>query len=69
MLKQVQHDTKKNVITQNGQSESTINILIIHSTKAMKIAWSMYETLGFERSEDLDFKQAELQVFGFRFIL
>jgi hypothetical protein len=35
----------------------------------MKIAWSMYETLGFERSEDLDFKQAELQVFGFRFIL
>jgi len=43
--------------------------LIIHSTKAMKIAWSMYEKLGFKRSEDLDFKQAELQVYGFRLIL
>lgn len=40
--------------------------LIIHSTKAMQIAWNMYEKLGFKRSEDLDFKQADLQVYGFR---
>jgi len=43
--------------------------LIIHSTKAMQIAWSMYEKLGFKRSEDLDFKQADLQVYGFRLYL
>lgn len=40
--------------------------LIIHSTKFMKIAWSMYEKLGFRRSEDLDFMQEELPVYGFR---
>lgn len=40
--------------------------LIIHSTQAMQTAWSMYEKLGFERSPDLDFTQAELPVFGFR---
>lgn len=43
--------------------------LIIHSTKAMEIAWGMYEKLGFKRSEDLDFMQAELQVYGFRLFL
>jgi hypothetical protein len=26
----------------------------------------MYENLGFKRSEDLDFMQGELPVFGFR---
>ena len=40
--------------------------VIIHSTKAMQIAWKMYEELGFKRSEDLDFMQEELPVFGFR---
>jgi GNAT superfamily N-acetyltransferase len=40
--------------------------VIIHTTAAMKVAWRMYETLGFERSEDLDFLQGELPVFGFR---
>jgi len=40
--------------------------LIIHSTLAMKTAWKMYENLGFKRSEDLDFMQGELAVFGFR---
>ena len=40
--------------------------LIIHSTLAMKTAWQMYENLGFKRSEDLDFMQGELAVFGFR---
>jgi GNAT superfamily N-acetyltransferase len=43
--------------------------LIIHSTMAMKNAWKMYEALGFKRSEDLDFKQADLFVFGFRLAL
>jgi GNAT superfamily N-acetyltransferase len=41
--------------------------VIIHTTNAMKIAWGMYEKLGFERSPDLDFMQEDLQVFGFRF--
>ncbi|MBC7948033.1 MAG: GNAT family N-acetyltransferase [Chitinophagaceae bacterium] len=40
--------------------------LIIHSTKAMQTAWKMYEHMGFRRSEDLDFMQGELPVYGFR---
>ncbi len=40
--------------------------MIIHSTKAMQIAWEMYESMGFTRSHDLDFAQEDLQVFGFR---
>jgi GNAT superfamily N-acetyltransferase len=40
--------------------------VIIHSTSAMQTAWKMYEQLDFKRSEDLDFKQEDLQVFGFR---
>lgn len=43
--------------------------LIIHTTMAMLNAWKMYEKIGFKRSEDLDFKQGELQVFGFRYLL
>jgi Acetyltransferases len=41
--------------------------VIIHTTKAMQTAWRMYENLGFQRSEDLDFMQGELPVFGFRY--
>ncbi|MES2589540.1 MAG: GNAT family N-acetyltransferase [Bacteroidota bacterium] len=40
--------------------------VIIHSTKSMQIAWKMYKKLGFKRSEDLDFMQGKLAVFGFR---
>ena len=40
--------------------------VIIHTTDAMKVAWGMYERLGFVRSPDLDFMQGALQVFGFR---
>lgn len=40
--------------------------LIIHSTEFMKVAWKMYEKMGFKRSEDLDFMQGKLPVFGFR---
>jgi GNAT superfamily N-acetyltransferase len=43
--------------------------MIIHSTIAMQTAWKMYEGLGFRRSEDLDFMQGELPVYGFRLIL
>ncbi len=43
--------------------------MIIHSTRSMKVAWKMYEKLGFKRSEDLDFMQEELPVFGFRLLL
>ncbi len=46
--------------------ESKLEQVIIHTTKAMQTAWKMYEKLGFKRSEDLDFMQGELPVFGFR---
>lgn len=40
--------------------------VILHTTRAMTIAWGMYERLGFRRSPDLDFIQEGLEVFGFR---
>lgn len=40
--------------------------MVIHTTEYMKVAWKMYEGLGFKRSKDLDFKQGDLQVYGFR---
>lgn len=40
--------------------------VILHTTQAMRVAWGLYERLGFERSEDLDFSQQGLAVFGFR---
>lgn len=43
--------------------------VVIHSTEAMKVAWGMYERLGFERALDLDFMQQKLKVYGFRLIL
>ncbi|MCB0374595.1 MAG: GNAT family N-acetyltransferase [Sinomicrobium sp.] len=43
--------------------------IVIHSTKAMKTAWSMYERMGFKRAEDLDFMQRGFPVFGFRLFL
>jgi GNAT superfamily N-acetyltransferase len=43
--------------------------IIIHTTKAMQVAWKMYEKLGFKRSEDLDFMQGNLSVFGFKLML
>lgn len=43
--------------------------VVIHSTKAMQTAWAMYERMGFKRSEDLDFMQGGLPVFGFRLSL
>ncbi|HET6768301.1 MAG TPA: GNAT family N-acetyltransferase [Chitinophagaceae bacterium] len=49
--------------------EKSLSQVIIHSTKAMQTAWKMYEGMGFKRSEDLDFLQGELPVFGFRLFL
>lgn len=43
--------------------------VIIHTTRAMQTAWKMYENMGFKRSEDLDFMQGQLPVFGFRLLL
>lgn len=40
--------------------------VILHTTMAMQVAWGLYERMGFERSEDLDFLQEDLPVFGFR---
>ncbi|SIT49187.1 N-acetyltransferase GCN5 [Paraburkholderia ribeironis] len=49
---------------QSGHSQ-----VILHTTKAMQLAWGMYEKLGFVRAEDLDFSQQGLQVYGFRLAL
>ncbi|HKC34519.1 MAG TPA: GNAT family N-acetyltransferase [Chitinophagaceae bacterium] len=43
--------------------------VIIHTTMAMQTAWRMYENIGFKRSEDLDFMQGKLSVYGFRLLL
>ena len=43
--------------------------VIIHTTMAMQTAWRMYENIGFKRSEDLDFMQGKLPVYGFRLLL
>jgi len=48
--------------------ETQANQLIIHSTNTMKVAWKMYENMGFQRSTDLDFMQGEIQVCGFRLL-
>ncbi len=40
--------------------------VLIHSTKAMQTAWKMYEKLGFKRYPKIDFKQGDLEVFGFK---
>ena len=49
------------LVKQSGKRQ-----VILHTTQAMQVAWGMYLRLGFNRSEDLDFIQGELPVFGFR---
>lgn len=46
--------------------ESNKKQMVIHSTKAMQVAWGMYEKMGFARAPELDFMQEDLEVFGFR---
>lgn len=53
---------------QKAKSKNRTEV-IIHSTRVMQIVWSMYEQLGFKRSEDLDFVQGDLEVSGFRLSL
>ena len=43
--------------------------LFIHSTESMKVAWGMYERLGFIRHNEIDFIQGKLPVFGFKLTL
>lgn len=43
--------------------------VVLHTTKAMQVAWTMYEKLGFKRFTEIDFKQGELDVYGFQLIL
>jgi ribosomal protein S18 acetylase RimI-like enzyme len=43
--------------------------VILHTTAAMRVAWRMYERLGFVRAEELDFLQEGFQVRGFRLAL
>ena len=40
--------------------------VILHTTAAMRVAWAMYERLGFVRDEELDFLQEGYPVYGFR---
>ena len=53
----------------NQAKDKKLHQLIIHTTMAMQTAWKMYENMGFKRSEDLDFMQGELPVYGFRLTL
>ena len=43
--------------------------VVIHTTRAQRIAWGLYERLGFARAPELDFRQEALEVFGFRLLL
>ena len=43
--------------------------VVLHTTKAMEVAWDMYERMGFQRASDLDFLQGELAVYGFELSL
>ena len=49
--------------------DKKVDQMVIHTTMAMQTAWKMYENLGFKRSEDLDFLQEELPIYGFRLLL
>lgn len=46
--------------------ESGHRRVVLHTTEAMRVAWDMYERMGFQRLPVLDFAQAMLPVFGFQ---
>lgn len=54
---------------EKARQNKNIRQMIIHTTKAMQTAWKMYETIGFKRTEKLDFMQGELAVYGFSYRL
>jgi GNAT superfamily N-acetyltransferase len=39
--------------------------VVLHTTRAMQTAWAMYESLGFLPFPEIDFRQGNLDVFGF----
>lgn len=43
--------------------------VIIHSTEFMHSARKMYERIGFVRRTDIDFKQGDLDVLGYQYLL
>lgn len=43
--------------------------VILHTTRAMTIAWKLYEKMGYQRFPELDFLQGELEVYGFSYDL
>lgn len=43
--------------------------VILHTTRAMQVAWKMYANMGFKRDPSLDFSQKGYPVFGFRLTL
>jgi ribosomal protein S18 acetylase RimI-like enzyme len=49
--------------------ESGLAQVILHTTLTMMTAWKMYEKMGFQRSDELDFDQSDLHVYGFRLLL
>jgi GNAT superfamily N-acetyltransferase len=40
--------------------------IILHTTRLMQTAWTMYEGLGFVRFPEIDFRVEHVDVFGFR---
>ncbi len=40
--------------------------IVLHTTLMMQTAWTMYERLGFARFPEIDFRQGNLEVFGFQ---
>ncbi len=40
--------------------------MILHTTSFMPTAWRLYESMGFVRKNEIDFMQADLEVFGFQ---
>ena len=43
--------------------------IVLHTTLMMQTAWAMYERLGFVRFPEIDFRQGNLEVFGFQLCL
>lgn len=40
--------------------------VLLHSTQAMRVAWRMYEGMGFRRAPEMDFDWQAVRVYGFR---
>ena len=49
--------------------EEGFQVVMIHSTKFMMVAWKMYERMGFVRFPGIDFEKNGVKVYGFKYIL